>query len=355
MITSHLYVAYYIAPTRRTTTMLFSNQTISLQEKRVQDFIKEQPERKLLRVFIETIDNQRHRHRWPELEAAISYCLENRANLIIAEIRNLTNNEAFAKQVLRLLGEKRLKTDPAASDFIGEIYCCDQPFIKSDNFIALVEHAKQQRQIHGQLIKAGLSRTNAKSGNPHAFDVISKVNKPKIDSAIVFALMLQPVITEYRLRGYSQRKMVSALNEEGFTAPEGGHWVLSQLQKVLDRIKMNEAALTLEKQFLEYTARQFDNEQIASQLNKLDVPSPKGKNWTAEVVEKVSERIKQLHDIMRFNEFVIELMPILEKYHIDELTEELFASELQHAGVKFNPAPAVRTEALNRSQEDSQL
>ena len=38
--------------------------------------------------------------------------------------------------------------------------------------------------------------TSAKSGNPNAAEVISKVNKPKIDTAIVFAFLLEPIIIE---------------------------------------------------------------------------------------------------------------------------------------------------------------
>lgn len=328
----NLYVAYIINPTRHHHAVVFSNSALQLQEKRIQDFL-EQNSGKLLKTFTESVDDNRHRHRWPALEEAVSFCLENKAFLIIGEIRNLTNNESFTKQVLRLMGEKRSKNEPSPEQYCGDFFCCDQPFIKKDNFLALVEHAKKQRELHGQLIKAGLSRTTAKSGNPHASDVISKVNRPKIDNAIVFALMLQPVINNYRLKGYSQRKMVSALNDDGFTAPEGGHWVLSQLQKVLERIKLNESALNLEKQFIEYRARKLTSAAIAETLNKLGVPSPGGKVWTEECVDKVSERIKQLHEIIRFNEFVIELMPIIEKYHLDDLTEEVFLHELKLIGV----------------------
>jgi len=326
------YVAYLIMPARHGGQMLFSNQAMAIQEKRVQEFITAN-QKTLLKTFIEMGENHRHRHRWPELEAAVDYCLEHQANLIIGELKNLTHNEAFSKQILRLIGEGRLKSDITPNEFCGEIYCCDQIRVNCSNFAVLVEHAKQQKKMHGDLIKAGLSRSTAKSGNPHASDVISKVNKPKIDNAIVFALMLQPIIDDYHQRGLSQRKMVETLNEEGFTAPEGGHWVLSQLQKVLERIKMNETALSLEKKFMEYRTRQIDDAAIAEALNKVDIPSPKGKAWDVDAVEKVSERIKQINDIIRFNEFVIELMPIIEKYHIDELTEDLFANELQMAGI----------------------
>ncbi len=326
MSDANLYVGYIINPSRaQNTQMLFSTQTQHLLEKRIEDVVSHNNGR-LIKTYIESADNHRHRHRWPQLEEAIAYCIESKASLVISEIRNLTNNEAFTKQMLRLIEN---------GNYVGDFHCCDQPLIKKDNFLALVEHARKQRELHGQLIKAGLSRTTAKSGNPHASDVISKVNKPKIDNAIVFALMLQPVINNYRHKGYSQRRMVTALNEDGFSAPEGGQWVLSQLQKVLERIKLNESALNLEKQFIEYRAKNLSDSAIAEHLTKLCVPSPSGKPWTDECVAKVSERIKQLHDIIRFNEFVIELMPIIEKYHLDDLTEEVFSNELKMIGVNL--------------------
>lgn len=328
---NELYVAYLVLPAQKGSMhQVFSQQSLSLQQNRIQAFMKEHPNGFLLKTFIETGEAQQHR--WPELEAAVSYCLEHRAHLVLGEIRNLTNNNAFTKQILRLISENTA-VESTDTVFFGEIHCCDQPFIKNDNFPALVEYANQQKKLHGELIKAGLSRTTAKSGNPHASDVINKVNKSKIDNAIIFALMLQPIINEYRQQGFSQRKMVNALNEEGFTAPEGGHWVLSQLQKVLDRIKFNETALNLEKQLAEYRARGQDNAEIAENLNKLGVPSPKNKAWSADVVEKVSERVNQLHDIMKFNEFLIELMPIIEKYHVDEFTETVLAQELNQMGI----------------------
>lgn len=326
-----LYVAYQINPPRRSgQEMFFSDHMISRQQKNIQEFLAQKSNAKLVKTFIESSDIQRSKSNWHQLKEAIDYCLEHHAHLIIGEIRNLTHNDTFTEQILRLINPDNA---PNLNGFEPQIYCCDQPFIGRDNFHAIVEHARKQKEFHGQLIKQGLSRSTAKSGNPHALEVITKVNKPKVDNAILFALMLQPIISDYMRKGYSQRRMVQALNDEGFTAPEGGPWVLSQLQKVLERIKINEAALTLEKQFLEYRNRNKASSEIAEQLNKLGVPSPKGERWEEDIVDNVSERIKQLHDIIRFNEFVIELMPILEKYHIDEFTEEVLANELKTAGI----------------------
>ena len=323
-MSSMQYVAYYVVPLHQSgDTKLYASQAIAQQEKRVQDFMKTRQEGSVVKTFIESGDHFKTRHKWPQLEAAVEYCLSQQANLVIAEINHLTHNEYFSQEVMKLVQNSR------------EIFCCDKPYITRENFQGISEHAKQQKMMHGQLIRAGLSRTFAKSGNPHALDVITKVNKPKIDNAIIFAVLLQPVIIEYQSKGYSQRKMVEMLNQEGFTAPEGGHWVLSQLQKVLDRIKLNQSAFDLENQFKLYRGQGLSPSECAEKLNEVKQPCPMGGLWTQENVLKVQERISRLHDIVKFYSLVIAIAPIIQKYSVDELTDPVFANELKEAGINW--------------------
>ncbi len=301
-------------------------EALPLQNQHIQEFITAHPGTTLLKTFIESGDS--HSHRWPVLKEAVNFSLEHHAHLLIAEIKNLTHNDAFSKQIIRFIHEGK-----------HEVHCCDQPFITRDNFEVLVAHATEQKKIHGQLIKAGLSRTNAKSGNPHANEVISKVNKPKIENAVLFALMLQPVIEHYRKHQFSQRKMVAALNEEGFNAPEGGHWVLSQLQKVLDRMNINNAALTLDKKIQDYQALGYDNVTMVDILNKTHIPSPKGTPWTHTQLEKVQERVEQLNNIIQFNELCLELAQLLEGFHIDEVTDAAITTALTEHNLPLPPEP----------------
>lgn len=315
-------------------TLLFGANTQRAQEHQIAMLLKAAPEKTVVSIFTEAPSHTRQRHRWPELSHAVDYCLAHQTHLIIGELKNLTRNEAFAHQILRLLGEIRTPEEISADQFKGDLYCCDQPFITGENFLAIVQHNQEQRKLHGQLIKEGLSKTTAKSGNPHAADLIAQVNKPKIDNAIVFALLLQPVINEYEARGYSQRKMVDTLNEEGFTAPEGGHWVLSQFQKVLERVHLNEMAFRCEKQLLEYRGRGLSDIEIANKLNEYGISGPKGARWDADYVLKVSDRIKHIHDILRFNEFVLALSPILSAYHIDDINESILMDAIRETGVE---------------------
>lgn len=313
--------------------LLFKAEDAKASSQQLESYLQSHSDINVLERFTEAPSHTRQRNRWPKLTEAVNYCLANQANLIIGELKNLTRNDAFTHQIFRLLGEERESDEVSAENFKGEIYCCDQPFVSGENFKALVAHAKEQRKWHGELIKEGLTRTAAKSGNPHASEIIAHVNKPKIDNAIVFALLLQPVIAEYEGRGYSQRKMVTALNEEGFTAPEGGQWVLSQFQKVLERIHFNEAALGLENTLRDYKKQGLSDEVIVTKLNEYGVTPPKSQGWTLETLEKVSERIKQIHDILRFHEFMLALNPILSSYNIDDINESILMDAIRETGV----------------------
>lgn len=318
------FVVYMVTQDQKGNSHILFSQT-NLAENRLQDFIKKHNDCLPLKTFTESMSNARKNH-WPELTQAVDYCLNNQAHLILSDMRNYPSNETYAKEILRLISQDA---------FTAKIYCLDQPLINADNFAVLAEHFKQQKIQHGELIKAGLQRTLAKSGNPRANEILSKVNKPKIDHAITFALLLQPVIAEYQTKGLSQRKMVTALNEAGFMAPEGGPWVLSQLQKVIDRMKVNDCALKLEKKFADYQAQGLDLAGIAQALNEAKIPTFKENEWTSEMVKKVQERAKQIRDIIEFHDFVIKLSPIFEKYNSEELTDHLFKQELQTMGIDY--------------------
>jgi hypothetical protein len=318
------YVAYYLSNRKSAAIpLVYGRPRIDAeQETRLQAFLKEEAN-SVIASFAELPVSQRNRQRWPELEKAMAYCREHNATLIIAELRNLTNNQKFSDLLLNFIEQG------------SELVCCDQPFIDRNNFHALVQHARQHRKMHGQLIKQGLERTNARSGNPNAKEVIDRVNRPKIENAILFALLLQPIIEGYRQRGYSQRRMVNALNNDGIFAPEGGRWVLSQLQKVLERIKVNQAALALESYIK--PAQAIDNaEDICRTLDQNAIVPPREKNWTPALLEEVQERLNQLHDLKAMNDLILNLMPLLAQHSIEDLSAELIAHQLytNHVVVK---------------------
>lgn len=322
-----LYVSYFIAQPKRAWNRINVNnvnkdnnnddQIVATQRQVVNDFIQNKPESKIIETFIE-IPNNKRSNKWPSLERAINACRIHNATLLIAELGTLTNNEIFTKLLI-------------SSEV--NFYCCDQPFVNRNILEALFQHAQVQRKLHGKLIREGLKMTSAKSGNPNAAEVISKVNKPKIDTAIVFAFLLQPIIADYKRKGYSQRQMVKTLNEEGFTAPEGGKWVLSQLQKVLDRVRLNEVALALREQFEQFKKDNLSESEIAIELNSRGISSIKNSLWDEAQIKKVITRLDQIHEIELINSFTLNILPILHEYSNRGLSTIDMLNEFEKFGI----------------------
>lgn len=308
-INSNLFVTYFV-----------SQQTDN-QKKAIENFINNNSQSaKIIDTFVEVLENRRY-NKWSNLQKAIDRCKEAQATLLIAELGTLTSKETFVNILLQ--GNVKF-------------YCCDQPFVDHDILDALHKHSQVQKKVHGRLIKEGLEKTSAKSGNPNAAEVISKVNKPKIDAAIVFAFLLQPIVNNYKQQGFSQRQMVKSLNEEGFTAPEGGKWVLSQLQKVLDRVKINEIVMQTKTIIEPLLNNNHTVEQIIEELNRQQIPAIKKSSWDEAQVNKVLFRLEQIKDIENINKFVINLLPVLHEFKSKNYSSKQILQSLENHGITIN-------------------
>ena len=298
----------------------FVSQPNETQQKVIDDFLTTKQSTQVVGTFIEIAENNRP-SKWSQLQQAITCCQEQQATLVISELGTLSSNDTFVNLILN-----------AAISF----YCCDQTFVNNDILDALNKHAKIQKTKHSELIRAGLGKTSAKSGNPNAAEVIGKVNKPKIDAAIVFAFLLQPIVTLYKQLGYSQRQMVKSLNEEGFTAPEGGKWVLSQLQKVLDRVKINEAVMQTKPIIESLLDNNFTASNIAEELNKQQIPAIKKSSWDENQVNKVLTRLEQIKDIENINKFVLTLLPVIHEFKSRNYSSQQMLQNFEKHGLTIN-------------------
>ncbi len=281
-------------------------------------FLNQQPQPvQIVAHYCEIIEIRRA-NRWPVLQKAIELCKKNQASLLIAELGTLASNESFTQLILN-----------ANIPF----HCCDQPFVDRNILEALHKHAKVQKKLHGELIRKGLQSTSAKSGNPNAAEVIGKVNKPKIDTAILFAFLLEPIVHNYKAKGYSQRQMVTYLNDEGFTAPEGGRWVLSQLQKVLERVKLNDLAQQVRTNWPQLSAENLTNQQIAEKLNEANIPALKRSGWNETQIKKLLQRIEQIEDISVMNALFLQLIPILRYIRQKNIPVTTWFEQCSNAGM----------------------
>lgn len=77
-----------------------------------------------------------------------------------------------------------------------------------------------------------------KSTDAHKKNIgIKKINESRTIFALLFVLIFKEIILFYQKQSSSERKMVTILNNNKIFAPKGGPWVLSQLQKVILRLK----------------------------------------------------------------------------------------------------------------------
>lgn len=276
-------------------------------------------DKRLSAHFIEGMSEKKHRD-FPQFLRAILAARQEGAELVIAELAYLTRFPAF--------------TDPLLASNV-RFRCLDQPRIDHNTLMAVVENARYIRERHSFRIRQGLDQTLAQLGNPHAMQEISKVNKPKTESAVLFALILGPIIGYYRVRGYSQRKMMTMLNEEGFLAPEGGPWVLSQLQKVLERIDLNNLALDLCETLDDFKEKKYTAAQMVKALRLMQVRTVTREEWDEHALHKVMERLETIREVLEFNQFVLDTYPDMLRLQTHGRTMKEVAQEFTMTHVKM--------------------
>ncbi len=222
---------------------------------------------------------------FPELAKAVDYCVTHHAKLVIVKLNGLINQEEFSN----LLATPNL-------DFV----CVDK------QLSVVRQYVSQQSKQHSANIKKGLKLTNRRLGNPNAANAILPFNKIKTENSVFFALLLEPIIAEYVQKGYSQRKMVNELNQAGILAPEGGKWVLSQLQKVLKRVAVNNAALDLSTEIEKRNYRGYSASDLISALNESNYKSPSQPNeaWTEHLLNTSKERHQTIDAVIELYDFM---------------------------------------------------
>ena len=262
------------------------------QTQAVSKFVEQNPQTEIATQFYQVAKKQKTRNRWTEVLKALNYSVENSCDIIFTNIQQYHGQTELGEMLLKFFSKNK---SPKLS-------CIDQKFINENNISEIVKHFLQRRKKHGELIKQGLIKSGAKSGNPKASTVIARVNKPKILCSIAYALVFDPVVSYFEEKKLPQRKIVEELNRQGYCAPEGGKWVLSQFQKVLDRVRVNRLAFAVGsniEQMLETTSYEVIAESLASQYSHLLL---KNKYWTVELVKSVHNRTLMLKSLLKLNQ-----------------------------------------------------
>jgi DNA invertase Pin-like site-specific DNA recombinase len=217
------YIAYY-----RVSTAKQGQSGLGLEAQRaaVSQYLSCGEGRELLSEFqeVETGKGSDALAKRPQLRAALDACRKRGATLLIAKLDRLARNVHFVTTLMKAGVEFVAVDTPDASKLTIHIYA------------AMAEHEADQISAR---TKAALAAAKAKGV---VLGAAGSANlRPNIEerqrAANEFATNLRGVFEGMKARGLSQRAMAEELNTIKVPAPKGGAWGLSQVQRVLARLK----------------------------------------------------------------------------------------------------------------------
>lgn len=179
----------------------------------------------LLQEFVETETGKgcNALERRPQLRAALAFCKKTGATLLIAKLDRLARNVHFISGLLET-GVDFLAADmPAASKTMIQM------------FSVLAEWERDQISARTKAALAAAKARGVELGVSGPANLRRNVEERQ-QAAKTFAEKLMPVLSGLQAAGLSQSQQVARLNEIGITAPRGGRWSRTQLQRTLKRL-----------------------------------------------------------------------------------------------------------------------
>jgi len=174
----------------------------------------------LEKEFIEQESAKGGLDRRPVLKEALAYCKRKGCTLLVAKLDRLARNVAFVSALI----ESKVP-----------FKCCDFPEANKITLQLLSVFGEYERDMISERTKAGLAQAKAqgvKLGNPRLY----QLNIPRRKAGLAFAETMRPHIQAMQSKGFSQRRMVDWLNEQGITTSADATWTQFKLQKLLKRI-----------------------------------------------------------------------------------------------------------------------
>jgi DNA invertase Pin-like site-specific DNA recombinase len=218
------FVAYYRVSTARQGR---SGLGVEAQKKAVSDFLNG-GSWQLLAEFIE-VESGKSDDR-PQLEQALAMCDLSGAALVVAKLDRLSRNLAFLA-----------KLQESGARFVA----ADMPEANELTIHIMAAVAQAERKAISARTKEALAAAKARGvrlgGNRGNLEDLMKGpaksaevrSRQAAERAVKVRRQIQAVTGG--IDGSSLRQIAAALNERGITAPRGGRWHASQVQKVLQR------------------------------------------------------------------------------------------------------------------------
>lgn len=217
------YVAYLRQSTMK---QQLSGLGIEAQREIIHNYIKDKT---LIAEYVETESGKKSDR--PQLMEALALCRKTNSILIVAKLDRLSRNVAFTSRLLESDVEIVFCDFPQANRLILHIISSIAEY-EANLISQRTRQSLQAKKNRG--IKLGMA-SNLMSKHRQAIENSCKTNRAKAENnsnnrrAIALLRTLIP-------QNLSLTEMTILLNEQGFTAPNGGKFQITQVKRLIDRI-----------------------------------------------------------------------------------------------------------------------
>lgn len=217
------YVAYLRQSTMK---QQLSGLGIEAQREIIHNYIKDKI---LIAEYVETESGKKSDR--PQLMEALALCRKTNSILIVAKLDRLSRNVAFTSRLLESDVEIVFCDFPQANRLILHIISSIAEY-EANLISQRTRQSLQAKKNRG--VKLGMA-SNLMSKHRQAIENSCKTNRAKAEKnpnnrrAIALLRTLIP-------QNLSLTEMTILLNEQGFTAPNGGKFQITQVKRLIDRI-----------------------------------------------------------------------------------------------------------------------
>lgn len=217
------YVAYLRQSTMK---QQLSGLGIEAQREIIHNYIKDKT---LIAEYVETESGKKSDR--PQLMEALTLCRKTNSILIVAKLDRLSRNVAFTSRLLESDVEIVFCDFPQANRLILHIISSIAEY-EANLISQRTRQSLQAKKNRG--VKLGMA-SNLMSKHRQAIENSCKTNRAKAEKnpnnrrAIALLRTLIP-------QNLSLTEMTVLLNEQGFVAPNGGKFQITQVKRLIDRI-----------------------------------------------------------------------------------------------------------------------
>lgn len=218
------YVAYLRQSTKK---QEISGLGIEAQREIIRNYLQDKT---LIAEYVETESGRKSDR--PQLMEALALCRKTSSILIVAKLDRLSRNVAFTSRLLESDVEIVFCDFPQANRLILHIISSIAEY-EANLISQRTRQSLQAKKNRG--VRLGMA-SNLMSKHSQAIENSRKTNKAKAGSnpnnrraiAMLRTLMEQDL---------SLSQMTTLLNDQGFVAPNGGKFQITQVKRLIDRIK----------------------------------------------------------------------------------------------------------------------